>query len=515
MAAQTSETFAETGYVGPMRVLSKPDCERFLRAVDLRPQASLDWGKGVTATSRAYYEIVTLPEILDVVAELLDGDVILWGASIVTRAPNAVHAWHSDIESSDPDGRTVSVWIGLENTTPESSLLVVSYSHHLGVTIQELQHENGKGRDETSVEDLVRWARERDDRSELVTVGVADGEALFFDGRLWHGTHNVSRRTRRALLLQYAAPDTIIRIPDLNYLDWPFRQLDRPRPPCLIVRGSAKAGSNRIVPAPVTDGLAGSGVRLTSRIHPLRLPLEPDEQSGWKPYHAFSGSTANLSNISCHASVLPHGHSPHPPYAHTEEELLLLLTGDVELVFSDTERTPLEAGEFAYYPANYPHTLQTMSTEPATYVIFKWRGEEAAAAPLPFGRFETAGGSRMRVLFEGPTRQLRKLHSHVTVLEPGDGYEPHVDAYDVAIVVLEGEVETIGGRAEPHDVIFYLAGEAHGIRNVGDAVARYVVFEFHGRTSLVPDAPSVAGALFEKLSDPRRWKRKLKRLLRR
>jgi hypothetical protein len=114
------------------------------------------------------------------------------------------------------------------------------------------------------------------------------------------------------------------------------------------------------------------------------------------------------------------------------------------------------------------------------------------------------------MLFEGSTQYLRKLHSHVTVLEPGGGYEPHVDAYDVAIVVLEGALETIGGHAAPHDVIFYRAGEAHGMRNVGDGAARYVVFELHGHTSLASGAPSVPRALLEKLSDPRRWKGKLR-----
>jgi quercetin dioxygenase-like cupin family protein len=514
VAAPMSERFGETGYLGAVRVLSRRDCRRFLRAVDLRPQAPLDWEKGVAATSRAYYEIATRLEILEVVSELLGGEVILWGASIQRRVPNAVHPWHSDIESSDPDCRTVSVWIGLEQTTPESSLLVFSHSHRFGVTIQQLRYENGKGRDETSLDDLAGWARERDSRSELVRLGATDGEALFFDGRLWHGTHNVSRRTRRALLLQYAAPDTLIRIPDLNCLDWPFRQLDCPRPPCLIVRGSAREGFNRIVPAPVVDGQLGHGVRLTGRIHPLRLPLEPDEQRGWKPYPAFSGTTADLPSFSCHASVLLSGHSPHPPHTHPEEELLLLLSGEVEVVLTENGRTRLRPGELVYYPAEFAHTLQTTSTEPATYVMFKWRGELVAAdRPLPFGRFQTSGGAGL--LFEGSTRYLRKLHSHVTVLEPGDGYEPHLDAYDVAIVVLEGEVETIGGRAAPHDVIFYRAGEAHGMRNIGRGLARYVVFEFHGRTSLATGAPSVARALLEELRDPRHWKRRLKTLLNR
>jgi quercetin dioxygenase-like cupin family protein len=508
------ELFAETGYLGPVRVLSTDDCARFLRALAVRRQLPLDWDKGTAVTSRVYYELATHPTILDLVSELLEDSALLWGASLLRRDPDEVHPWHSDIESSAPESKTVSVWMGLEHTRPESSLLLLPYSHRFGVTVQQVRHENGKAREDASIDDLVQWAREREPRSELVTTAITDGEAVFFDGRLWHGTHNISRQVRRAVLLQYAAPDTSIRMPDLSYLDWPFRQLDQPRPPCLMVRGSAKVGPNRVVPAPVAD--IAEGAQLTSRIHPLRLPLEPDEETGWKWYQVFNGSTADLPNISCHASILLEGHSPHPPHGHDEEELLLLLRGEVELVFSETDRAPLRTGEFAYYPADFAHTLRTASADPAMYVIFKWRGASVGVdSPLDSGRFETASNAPERVLFEEPTRYLRRLHSHVTVLEPGGGYEPHVDAYDVAIVVLEGELETIGGRAAPHDVIFYRAGEAHGMRNVGSKPARYVVFEFHGRTSVATDAPSSTAMFLGKVSDPRRWKRKLKKLLRR
>jgi quercetin dioxygenase-like cupin family protein len=506
-----ADYFAEAGFVGPRRVLSKDECRRFLRAVDLRLQLSLDWEKGLAPTSRAYYEVATQPAILDVVSELLGGDVLLWGVSIQRRVPKAVHAWHSDIETSDPNCRTVSVWIGLEHTSPASSLLVLSGSHRFGVTVQQIRHEQGRGRDELDLEELVDWARERDDRSELVPVPTTDGEAVFFDGRLWHGTHNVSRRTRRALLLQYAAPDSPIRIPDLNYLDWPFRQLESPRPACLIVRGSAGLGSNRIVPAPLAGGRSQAELELTSRIHGLRLPLETDERVGWKPYPAFKGSTGDLATISCHASVLLSGRSPHPPHTHPEEELLLVLAGEVELELPERGPTPLRPGELVFYPAGFPHTLRTTSVEPATYVMLKWLGELASREDaLEFGRFGTAAPG---VLLDGPTRNLRKLQAHVTVLEPGDGYEPHVDSYDVAIVVLEGEVETIGGQAMPFDVIFYRAGEPHGMRNVGAGAARYVVFELHGRTALASGAPSPLRGALEELITPRHWKRRLKSLL--
>jgi quercetin dioxygenase-like cupin family protein len=213
--------------------------------------------------------------------------------------------------------------------------------------------------------------------------------------------------------------------------------------------------------------------------------------------------------------VLQSGHSPHPPHTHTEEEILLLLSGEVELELAEGETARLQPEEFVYYPVGFAHTLKTTSPEPAMYVMFKWRGSStpsSSEAHLSHGRFNAAGAG---VKFEGPTKYLRKLHSHVTVLEPGGGYAPHADAYDVAIVVLEGEVETIGGQAGPYDVIFYRAGEEHGMQNIGSRATRYVVFEFHGRTTLGSEAPGRVRSLLEELVNPRHWKRRAKKLLRR
>jgi hypothetical protein len=71
-------------------------------------------------------------------------------------------------------------------------------------------------------------------------------------------------------------------------------------------------------------------------------------------------------------------------------------------------------------------------------------------------------------------------------MQPGGGYAPHVDAYDVAILVLEGTVETLGQTCGPNTVIFYAAGESHGMRNVGPIPARYIVWEFHAPGTKYP-----------------------------
>src|SRR6185437_7651946 len=115
-----------------------------------------------------------------------------------------------------------------------------------------------------------------------------------------------------------------------------------------------------------------------SRAYPLRLPLPPDTENGWKPYPIFNGSTANLRSLSCHTSVLTQGSCPHPPHTHKEEELLLVLAGEVDLILPEMQtlngdhRKRLGSHEFVYYPAHFPHTLETVSANPANYLMFKW-----------------------------------------------------------------------------------------------------------------------------------------------
>lgn len=228
--------------------------------------------------------------------------------------------WHTDIESSAPDARTVSVWIGLVNTDMRTSLKVVRHSHDFGTTVQEIAHTKGRNRKRVHDSDVDSWSRELDPQSGVVHLRTGNGEAMFFDGRLWHGSESLRRiGTRYALLLQYAAPHSAIRIPHQQRLEWPFELESAPRAPCIVVSGRNGSGVNRIVPAPV--GGSRDSTALSSRVHLLELPLERDEEAGWKPRGLFRGSTADLADLRCHVSVLEPGRSPHPPHRHEEEEI--------------------------------------------------------------------------------------------------------------------------------------------------------------------------------------------------
>ena len=189
-----ADEFAAQGFFGPRRVMTDRDCRRFMR---LWQQRSLpppaDWFKGHAASSRAFYEIGTRRAVLDPVARLLGEDLILWGATVVKRSPGQVHAWHTDIETSDPGGRTVSVWIGLEHTSRHSSLRVITRSHEFGANIQQVTHEEGKPRCGVADSDVVAWARERDPSAELIQLDMTNGDATWFDGRLWHFSASPAR----------------------------------------------------------------------------------------------------------------------------------------------------------------------------------------------------------------------------------------------------------------------------------------------------------------------------------
>ena len=212
---------------------------------------------------------------------------------------------------------------------------------------------------------------------------------------------------------------------------------------------------------------------------------------------------------------------------YKEEEIKILLSGEVDLILPDEpmlngdKRIRLKPGQFVYYPSNFLHTLENVGNEPANYLMFKWYSSHSNSpkkkSTLAFGQFDAlealaeldgGDGFRTNQIFRGPTDRLKKLGCHVSAVEPGAGYEPHIDEdHDVAIVVLEGEIETLGERVGPHSIIFYAAGESHGLRNPGKTTAKYIVFAFYGGQAGKTSKSKGPRSFRSKLVDPKGWQR--------
>jgi hypothetical protein len=63
--------------------------------------------------------------------------------------------------------RSVSVWLGIENTSRDSSLQLISGSHRLGCTIQELVKDHGLRRGDASAQMVESWAKQIDRSARL------------------------------------------------------------------------------------------------------------------------------------------------------------------------------------------------------------------------------------------------------------------------------------------------------------------------------------------------------------
>ena len=510
------DEFRTEGLLGGIPLLSADRCRllvRHLRSSPPPPQPQ-DWSKGRAASDRLIYDLATEPAVLDLVRTLLGPNVVLWGVAVVEKSPGEPHAWHTDIETSLQDGGSVSIWLGLEGTHFDSTLALIAGSHRVGKPVLQMAAEHGVSRDQVTSEMALAWAKRAIPQARLVQPVASDGQAVAFDGRIWHASFNRDpAATRTAIVLQYATADTAIRIPDFSRLEWPFRFKSKPRPPVISVCGQANERANRVVSPPRYETRSAE-TALRTHVHPLALPLAEDAESRWKPYPILRGRTRALGAMSAHVSVLSAGHSPHPPHEHRDEELLIVLDGQAELVVIDRadgrreQRTvPVEAGSFAYYPAYSLHTIRNTGTRPVTYLMFRWSGptfngdSELPCEIYEFGPAMAKDSDKpfsTTLVFEGQTSYLRKLHAHTSVAQPGGGYDVHVDGHDVALVLQRGKIETLGETIEGPGVVYYSAGEPHGLRNVGDTPARYLVFEFHPATAAdlggpIPLSPPPSG----------------------
>ena len=223
-----NDRFSQQGYVGPVQLFDQRETRSHYKSLlqATRVDTPLDWQKGWAASSATFFVLASHPKIRSLVTELLGNDVLLWSARLIHKRPGEIHDWHSDLESSDASAKTVSVWLALNDCSKDSSLSVIPGSHCFGQTLQQNRAGQTAVAGIADAQNVLTWARERQADSEIVIAETINGEAILFDGRLWHASNNSTNLTRSAVLLQYATPDTKIRIP--ASFDWPYQNLANP-----------------------------------------------------------------------------------------------------------------------------------------------------------------------------------------------------------------------------------------------------------------------------------------------
>ena len=248
------QTFTERGWIGPFPLLSPTEadrlCKLYLHTQTKFAQPSrtadwlyslsgepLPWFKSLHAYIGDFYDVATDPLIVDRVKALLGPDLLCWGAGVTVSKPGKKHRWHVDVEHRRSTG--VTAFVGLTGINHRSTLQVMDGTHKLSAVPQELSF--------STVTELSVAAAESGCRGDVISVSMKVGDFFLFDGRLWHGSDNLSDETRFALILQYAAPNHQAAIP----LSWDEPIIwDASRPPCVLVSGVDRFQTNALVGRP-------------------------------------------------------------------------------------------------------------------------------------------------------------------------------------------------------------------------------------------------------------------------
>lgn len=222
--------------------------------------------------------------------------------------------------------------------------------------------------------------------------------------------------------------------------------------------------------------------------------FDKHETDGWKRAILFRGATRNVDWIGVHMSCLSGGHAPEPVVRHKEEEIAIILKGEIVMGLCDedgsktiTREEALYPGRIVYHPANRYHYLENRTDAPATYIAIKWRADtrpdtaEGEIGKSVVHAYQPASTVNEKALLQQPTRWLNRLRLHTSCLNPGEGYDSHADKHDVCIVVVDGEVVSNGNAYPAGSCLFHPGGWKHGLRNVSDKAAQYLVIELEGK----------------------------------
>jgi (S)-ureidoglycine aminohydrolase len=88
----------------------------------------------------------------------------------------------------------------------------------------------------------------------------------------------------------------------------------------------------------------------------------------------FYRATSQLKQFEMHTTALNADSVSHAPHTHVQEEIVLILRGNVEM-FIDGKLYKGAAGDLYFLSANVPHALKNIGKEQCEYFAFQWRDQ--------------------------------------------------------------------------------------------------------------------------------------------
>jgi len=86
----------------------------------------------------------------------------------------------------------------------------------------------------------------------------------------------------------------------------------------------------------------------------------------------FNRPTSQLAQFEMHTTALNADSISHLPHTHVQEEIILVLRGNVEM-FIDGKYYKGSVGDLFFISSNVPHNLKNIGREQCEYFAFQWR----------------------------------------------------------------------------------------------------------------------------------------------
>jgi hypothetical protein len=254
-------TYHDEGLVIPRFSLSsdllaglREDCERVIvDNPDIRPEslANVHFEKsskrpeGVHGGDRIR-SYGALPEILDMVEQIVGPDIILWASQIFAKPPGIglEVPWHQDGHYWPLQPlAAMTVWIALDDSTPENGCMrYIPGSHRSGILSHHLDERREVALSQHIQRDLFDESLAKDD-------ALTEGQMSLHDAYLIHGSNaNRSGKRRAGVTFRYMASSTFYDrtvAPPLNPGGVPIPNLRATRP-IYLVRGKNRNPKNDV-----------------------------------------------------------------------------------------------------------------------------------------------------------------------------------------------------------------------------------------------------------------------------
>ncbi|MEZ5043131.1 MAG: cupin domain-containing protein [Saprospiraceae bacterium] len=95
----------------------------------------------------------------------------------------------------------------------------------------------------------------------------------------------------------------------------------------------------------------------------------PHDRGGVR--HFFDRGTSMCENFEMHVTTLNVGIQSHPPHTHVGEEIILMITGNIE-EYIDGKTDNAAIGDIVFLASQVPHAPTNIGKKQCTYFAFKW-----------------------------------------------------------------------------------------------------------------------------------------------